>query len=79
MPAFIRECGIHHQALFCMDAWLRGRGLKNGQEQILGLRMGYRAGRFALLAANATLRVYKDSFHVYFPFSKPNKRDRNTI
>lgn len=79
MPAFIWESGIHHQALFCMDAWLRGRGLKNGQEQILGLRMGYRASSFALLAANATFRVYKDSFHVNIPFSKPYKRDRNTI
>jgi hypothetical protein len=46
-----------------MDAWFRGRRLKNGQEQILGLRMGYSTGRFALLAANATFRVHKDSFH----------------
>ena len=33
--------------------------------------MGYCAGRFALLAANAAFRMYKDSFHANIPFSKP--------
>jgi len=53
-----------------MDAWFRSRGLKNGQEQILGLRMGYRACKLVLLAANAAFRVYKDGFHANIRFSK---------
>ncbi len=66
MPAFIRKGGVHRQARFGMYAWFGSGGLKNGQEQILGLRMGHGAGGFALLAANATFRVYKDSFHPQF-------------
>jgi hypothetical protein len=66
MPAFIRKGSVHRQAWFGVDAWFGGGGLKNGQEQILGLRMGYCAGGFALLAANATFRIYKDSFHPQF-------------
>jgi hypothetical protein len=37
--------------------------------------MGYCAGGFALLAADTTLRVYKDSFHASIPFSKPCKKN----
>ena len=68
MPAFVREGGVHCQTRFCMDARFGSGGLKNGQEQILGLRMGYSAGNFALLAANAAFRMYKDGFHTYFSF-----------
>jgi len=71
MPALVWESGVHRQSRFCVDAWFWGRGLKNGQEQILGLRMRNRAGRLALLATNTSFRVYKDSFHTVIPFSKP--------
>ena len=33
--------------------------------------MGYCAGGFALFAADAAFRMYKDSFHANIPFSKP--------
>jgi hypothetical protein len=58
-----------------MDAWFRSGGLKNGQEQIFRLRMGYSAGSFALFAADTTFRVHKDSFHANIPFSKPCEKD----
>jgi hypothetical protein len=75
MPALIGEGAIHHQARFGMDAWFWSRGLKNGQEQILGLRVGYRASRFTLFAADAKFWVYKNCFHAGIPFSKPYKRE----
>jgi hypothetical protein len=37
--------------------------------------MGYCTGGFALLAADTTFRVYKDSFHASIPFSKPCKKE----
>ena len=76
MTAFVREGGVHHQSRFCMDAWFGSGGLKNGQEQIFRLRMGYGAGGFALLAADAAFRMYKDSFHANIPFSKPRKGNK---
>ena len=78
MPAFVREGGVHRQACFGVDAWFGSGGLKNGQEQILALRMGYSAGGFTLLAAYATFGVYKDGFHPQIPFSKPRERDENS-
>jgi hypothetical protein len=78
VPALIRKGGVQYQARFSVDAWFRSGGFKNGKEQIFRLRMDYRAGGFTLLAAYATFRMYKDSFHPQIPFSKPSERRRNS-
>jgi len=75
MSALVWEGGIHRQAWFCMDTRFWSRGLKNGQEQIFCLRMGYSAGSFALLAANAAFRMYEDGFHTYY-FLSPSRMKR---
>ena len=71
VAAFVWKSGIHHQSRFGVDTWLWGGGLKNGQEQIFGLRMGNCTSGFTLFAADAALGMYKDSFHAEIPFSKP--------
>ena len=63
MTAFVGEGGVEEKARFGMNAGFRCRLLKSRQKDIVGLRMSYGTGCFALFTANAALGVDKDSLH----------------
>jgi hypothetical protein len=46
-----------------MNARLGCGAFEHGQEQVFGLRVSHCTGNFTLLAANAALRIDKDSLH----------------
>jgi hypothetical protein len=74
VSAFVREGAVQRETRLGVDTRLGSRGLKNGHEKILGLRMCNCTGYFTLFTSYAALGVYENRFHNLFLSSSVVKK-----
>jgi hypothetical protein len=79
VSAFVREGAVQRETRLGVDTRLGSRGLKNGHEKILGLRMCNCTGYFTLFTSYAALGVYENRFHNLFLSSSVVKKIKRTM